>query len=56
VLAKTRKKLDEASSTIEAAETRTRVMTRKLKAVEALPEERAQALLPGVTSDDEAAE
>lgn len=45
VLAKTKKKLDEASNTIEAAETRTRAMTRKLKSVEALPDERAQQLL-----------
>jgi DNA recombination protein RmuC len=46
VLARTKKKLDEASSSIEAAETRTRVMTRKLKSVEALSAERAQMLLP----------
>ena len=31
VLAKTRKKLDEASNTIDDAETRTRVMARKLR-------------------------
>jgi DNA recombination protein RmuC len=47
VLAKTRKKLDEASSSIELAERRTRVMARELRAVEALPEARAQALLGG---------
>ncbi len=45
VLAKTKKKLDEASQTIDAAETRTRVMTRKLKSVEALPDDAAQQLL-----------
>lgn len=45
VLAKTKKKLDEASNQIDAAETRTRAMTRKLKSVEALPDERAQQLL-----------
>lgn len=45
VLAKTKKKLDEASSSIELAERRTRVMARELRAVEALPEARAQALL-----------
>ncbi len=46
VLVKTRKKLAEASSTIEDAETRSRAMVRKLKSVEALPDaERAQALL-----------
>jgi len=46
VLAKTKKKLDEASSTIEAAQTRTSVMNRKLKSVEALSPLRAEALLP----------
>ena len=46
VLAKTKKKLDEASSQIELAERRTRVMTRELRGVEALPEAAAQALLP----------
>ncbi len=45
VLAKTKKKLDEASSTIELAETRTRQMNRKLKTVEALPDEATQKLL-----------
>ena len=56
VLAKTRKKLDEASNTIGQAETRTRVMSRALKQVEAMPETQAQALLPGETLalDDEA--
>lgn len=54
VLAKTRKKLDEASNTISSVETRTRVMGRALKQVEALPEGQAQALLPGdVAADDE---
>jgi DNA recombination protein RmuC len=55
-LAKTKKKLDEAASSIEAAETRSRVMTRRLRDVEALPEARAQALLPGLALDEEAAE
>ena len=45
VLAKTKKKLEEASNTIDLAETRTRQMTRKLKSVEALPDEAAQQLL-----------
>ena len=45
VLAKTKKKLDEASSSIDMAERRTRAMARELRAVEALPEARAQALL-----------
>jgi DNA recombination protein RmuC len=47
VLAKTKKKLDEASSVIESAEQRTRVMGRRLKSVEALTEDRATALLAG---------
>ncbi len=46
VLAKTRKKLDEASNTISAVETRTRVMGRALKGVEALPESATLACLP----------
>jgi len=46
VLAKTRKKLEEASHTIDAAEVRTRAMARQLKTVEALPDAAAQALLP----------
>ena len=45
VLARTRKKLEEATSTIDAAQTRTNVMARRLKAVEALPEPRASDLL-----------
>jgi DNA recombination protein RmuC len=45
VLAKTKKKLDEASSHIDLAQTRTSVMTRKLKSVEALSEPQTQALL-----------
>lgn len=56
VLAKTKKKLDEASSTIDLAQTRTNVMTRKLKSVEALSDSRTQLLLPGAEpeiSDDE---
>jgi len=51
-LAKTRKKLDEASNSIEMAERRSRVMARELRAVEALPESRAQALLPMAAEDD----
>ena len=45
VLAKTKKKLDEASNTIGLAETRTRAMTRTLKNVEALPDEATAKLL-----------
>ena len=51
VLAKTKKKLDEASSTIDQAQTRTNVMTRRLKSVEALSEHRTQVLLPGAEAD-----
>jgi DNA recombination protein RmuC len=47
VLAKTRKKLEEASNTIASVETRTRVMGRALKQVETMPDSQAQALLPG---------
>jgi DNA recombination protein RmuC len=47
VLAKTKKKLEEATNTIDAAEVRTRAMARQLKGVEALPEARAVQLLPG---------
>ena len=45
VLEKTRKKLQEASNTIESAEVRTRAMARQLRSVEALPAEQAGALL-----------
>jgi DNA recombination protein RmuC len=48
VLARTRKKLEEATHTIDAAQTRTNVMTRRLKSVEALPETRTMELLPRV--------
>jgi len=53
VLAKTKKKLEEASNTIDQAETRTRAMVRQLKSVEAMPESLSQLLLPGLgdTSD-----
>ena len=44
VLAKTRRKLDEASRSIDAAEVRTRVMSRRLKEVEALPVDDPEAL------------
>jgi DNA recombination protein RmuC len=48
VLEKTKKKLEEASNTIDAAQTRTNVMTRTLRGVEALPLAQAQARLPGI--------
>jgi DNA recombination protein RmuC len=44
-LAHTKKKLDEASSSIGKAETRTRVLSRRLKAVEALPVSEAEQLI-----------
>ncbi len=47
VLDKTQRKLREASETIDKAKTRTNVMTRKLKTVEALPLARTEVLLPG---------
>ena len=47
VLAKTKKKLAEATSTIDAAEVRTRAMSRQLRSVESLPEHRSRQLLPG---------
>jgi DNA recombination protein RmuC len=50
VLARTRKKLEEATHTIDAAQTRTQVMTRRLKSVEALPETRTMELLPRETA------
>jgi DNA recombination protein RmuC len=52
VLAKTKKKLEEASNTIGDAEVRSRAMARRLRTVEALPEQRAQALLPDATEDE----
>lgn len=48
ILARTRKKLEEAANTIEHAQTRTRVMTRKLKSVEALGDVQSRQLLPGL--------
>ncbi|MDQ2734776.1 MAG: DNA recombination protein RmuC [Pseudomonadota bacterium] len=51
-LANTRKKLHEASKTIDDAEVRTRAVERSLRGVETLSDERAQALLPGTLFDD----
>lgn len=45
-LAHTKKKLDEASNSIESAERRNRVLTRKLKGVDALPTPDTALLLP----------
>ena len=44
VLAKTKKKLQEASNTIENAEVRTRAIERKLRKVEELPSEEAEGI------------
>jgi DNA recombination protein RmuC len=52
VLAKTKKKLEEASNTIGDAEVRSRAMARRLRDVEALPDQRAQALLPDLIEDE----
>ncbi len=52
VLAKTRKKLDEASHTMASVETRTRVMGRALKQVEAMPDAQAASMLPSQSRDD----
>ncbi|MEO7151808.1 MAG: DNA recombination protein RmuC, partial [Burkholderiaceae bacterium] len=46
VLARAKKKLQEAGNTIEQAQTRSNVMTRTLKSVEALSEPRSLALFP----------
>jgi len=55
VLAKTKKKLDEASNGILQAEVRARAMSRELRSVEALPDARAKMILPlpveGTTGD-----
>ena len=55
VLAKTKKKLAEASDTIDAASVRTRVMERRLRGVELLPDARTTELLPSLETrpDDE---
>ena len=56
VLAKTRDTLERAARNIEQAEVRTRQMERKLRTVEALPGESAQALLGLAAVPDEAAQ
>jgi len=47
VLAKTKSQLETVTRSIEAAETRTRVMNRKLREVEALPGEEAHGVMGG---------
>jgi DNA recombination protein RmuC len=58
VLAKTKKKLAEASDTIDAAAVRTRAMERRLRGVESLPDSRTAELLPGLgaTEDEDNAD
>ena len=51
VLAKTKKKLDEASRTIEQAEVRTRAIDRSLRKVESLPAVQSRGLLEDLTED-----
>jgi DNA recombination protein RmuC len=53
VLAKTKKKLQEASNTIDQAAVRTRVITRKLNKVEELPNADSAKLMEPVTIDDD---
>ncbi len=57
VLAKTREKLDQATKTIDAADVRTRAITRHLRGVEQMPETEAARLLevassPALLPDD----
>jgi DNA recombination protein RmuC len=53
VLAKTKKKLQEASHTIDKAEVRTRVITRKLGKVQELPPTDSVKLIEPLADDDE---
>lgn len=53
VIAKVKKKLQEAANTVEQAETRTRVMTRELRTVEQLPADQAVAVLGLPVDGDE---
>ena len=51
ILAKTKRKLDEASRTIEQAEVRTRAIDRSLRKVESLPPVQSRGLLEDFTED-----
>lgn len=53
VLKKVKSQLSAAANTLDDAETRTRQMTRKLKDVEALPQDEAAALLPPSAEADD---
>ncbi len=55
VLAKTKKKLQEASNTIDQAQVRTRVITRKLSKVQELPPADSVNLVETATNDDDEA-
>ena len=52
VLKRVKSQLSAAANTLDDAETRTRQMSRKLKDVEALPQDEAAALLPPAENDD----
>ena len=54
VLARTKTQLETVTRSIEAAETRTRQMSRKLRDVEALPGEQAAGLLADASDPDDA--
>ena len=51
VLARVKTQTQTVLNTLDAAETRSRAMGRALKTVEALPQDRAQALLPSDLTD-----
>jgi DNA recombination protein RmuC len=53
VLAKTRKKLQEASNTIDSAEVRTRAIQRKLRKVQEIPQVDSSTTSPALTGPDE---
>jgi DNA recombination protein RmuC len=53
VLAKTKKKLQEASNTIDKAEVRTRVISRKLSKVQELPLTASAKLIESAAGDDD---
>ncbi len=53
VLAKTKKKLQEASNTIDQAEVRTRVIERKLSKVQELPQNDSAKLIDPAANDDD---
>jgi DNA recombination protein RmuC len=53
VLAKTKKKLQEASNTIDQAEVRTRVISRKLSKVQELPQADSAKLIEPAANDDD---